>query len=188
MSTLTNTATVSLPLAIRRFAVHYLEMCVVMCMGGGLLDAIVFAGLAALGVDLVAVSPELAILVITVNFVVVMGVYMQLRGHAVQHNVEMSGSTLIGGFAFMAMSWLGWIDTSPLASWLRVFSLVCTPLCGLMLVVMLARFGHYGGRVGAPIPVAAAAGDYTCPMHPEVRQASPGRCPACGMTLVRRSA
>ncbi len=24
---------------------------------------------------------------------------------------------------------------------------------------------------------------YTCPMHPEVRESSPGRCPKCGMTL-----
>ena len=27
------------------------------------------------------------------------------------------------------------------------------------------------------------AGQYTCPMHPEVRQAGPGTCPKCGMAL-----
>lgn len=27
--------------------------------------------------------------------------------------------------------------------------------------------------------------DYTCPMHPEVRAEAPGRCPKCGMNLVR---
>jgi uncharacterized protein len=27
-------------------------------------------------------------------------------------------------------------------------------------------------------------GTYTCPMHPEVRSATPGRCPKCGMDLV----
>ena len=27
---------------------------------------------------------------------------------------------------------------------------------------------------------------YTCPMHPEIRQAGPGRCPLCGMALVPR--
>jgi P-type Cu+ transporter len=34
-------------------------------------------------------------------------------------------------------------------------------------------------------PVAASAPDaiYTCPMHPEVRQAGPGTCPICGMAL-----
>ncbi len=25
---------------------------------------------------------------------------------------------------------------------------------------------------------------YTCPMHPEIRAAKPGRCPKCGMDLV----
>ncbi len=28
---------------------------------------------------------------------------------------------------------------------------------------------------------------YTCPMHPEIRQESPGRCPKCGMALVEES-
>lgn len=27
---------------------------------------------------------------------------------------------------------------------------------------------------------------YTCPMHPEVQQAGPGKCPKCGMTLVKK--
>lgn len=26
---------------------------------------------------------------------------------------------------------------------------------------------------------------YTCPMHPEVRQSAPGRCPGCGMELIK---
>ena len=30
---------------------------------------------------------------------------------------------------------------------------------------------------------AAAAAIYTCPMHPEIRQAQPGSCPKCGMAL-----
>lgn len=29
---------------------------------------------------------------------------------------------------------------------------------------------------------------YTCPMHPEVRQSTPGKCPKCGMKLVREAA
>ena len=32
----------------------------------------------------------------------------------------------------------------------------------------------------APLPAGTV---YTCPMHPEIRQPSPGNCPKCGMTL-----
>jgi Cu+-exporting ATPase len=35
----------------------------------------------------------------------------------------------------------------------------------------------------APEPPAPAGTIYTCPMHPEVRQAGPGSCPICGMAL-----
>lgn len=35
----------------------------------------------------------------------------------------------------------------------------------------------------APVASTVSAGDYSCPMHPEVRQATPGSCPKCGMAL-----
>src|SRR5262245_6582108 len=42
----------------------------------------------------------------------------------------------------------------------------------------------------SPSPVAtppvAESQAYTCPMHAEILQASPGSCPKCAMTLVRR--
>jgi len=28
---------------------------------------------------------------------------------------------------------------------------------------------------------------YTCPMHPEIRNEAPGKCPKCGMELVATS-
>ena len=42
---------------------------------------------------------------------------------------------------------------------------------------------------GSHVPSAAAdsASIYTCPMHPEVRQAGPGDCPDCGMALEPRT-
>jgi hypothetical protein len=33
-----------------------------------------------------------------------------------------------------------------------------------------------------------AAVTYTCPMHPEIVRDAPGKCPICGMTLVKREA
>lgn len=51
----------------------------------------------------------------------------------------------------------------------------------------LAKFTAEPERyLGAPEPVAAVAppgSEYTCPMHPEVRQIGPGTCPKCGMAL-----
>ena len=44
--------------------------------------------------------------------------------------------------------------------------------------------GH-GAVAGHPSPPATAPNGavYTCPMHPQVRQAGPGACPICGMAL-----
>jgi Cu(I)/Ag(I) efflux system membrane fusion protein len=38
-----------------------------------------------------------------------------------------------------------------------------------------------------PMPVPGPAAVYSCPMHPEVESAAPGKCPKCGMTLEPRS-
>lgn len=38
-------------------------------------------------------------------------------------------------------------------------------------------------RPVAPAGTADTAAEYTCPMHPEVRQQGPGSCPICGMAL-----
>lgn len=43
--------------------------------------------------------------------------------------------------------------------------------------------GHEGHSMPTPDSAEAV---YSCPMHPEVKQASPGSCPKCGMTLVKR--
>ncbi len=54
-----------------------------------------------------------------------------------------------------------------------------------------SHHGHmHHGHQGHPAPgqhVAAASsaskGEYTCPMHPQIRQMGPGTCPICGMAL-----
>jgi len=38
-------------------------------------------------------------------------------------------------------------------------------------------------ETSAGAPVADPGAEYTCPMHPEVRQIGPGSCPKCGMAL-----
>ena len=83
------------------------------------------------------------------------------------------------------------------------------PVCGMPLDTSAARYGHshagrrwyfcsqhcldkfaaeperYARAAGKPaaLPVATPGAIYTCPMHPEIRQAGAGNCPKCGMAL-----
>lgn len=42
-------------------------------------------------------------------------------------------------------------------------------------------------EVAAHSHARSSALPYTCPMHPQIRQAEPGSCPLCGMALERRA-
>ena len=59
---------------------------------------------------------------------------------------------------------------------------------GLVLIVAIGLAQRLGWlRAGESTTAAADAGTgtiYTCPMHPQIRQPAPGRCPICGMELV----
>jgi len=59
---------------------------------------------------------------------------------------------------------------------------------GVVLVVAVGvaqRLGWLVAQGDGAKGVAAAPGTiFTCPMHPQIRQPTPGRCPICGMTLV----
>jgi len=47
-------------------------------------------------------------------------------------------------------------------------------------------FAQSGGHLKYKnIPVDTAKTYYTCSMHPEVRSSKPGKCPKCGMELVK---
>lgn len=48
------------------------------------------------------------------------------------------------------------------------------------------RCGGSGNPKSDAQPSRALEAVYVCPMHPEVRQGSPGKCPKCGMDLERR--
>ena len=47
----------------------------------------------------------------------------------------------------------------------------------------IADPGRYLGDTVSPSAVLANKGMWTCPMHPQIRQAEPGSCPICGMAL-----
>jgi uncharacterized protein len=57
--------------------------------------------------------------------------------------------------------------------------------------VLIVRFLRTGGPAmlrmmgNSPAKKGTAEQEHVCPMHPDVRQRGPGRCPECGMDLVR---
>jgi Cu(I)/Ag(I) efflux system membrane fusion protein len=58
----------------------------------------------------------------------------------------------------------------------------------IVLVGLAQRMGWIRPAESAVPQAAATPGTiYTCPMHPQIRQPAPGRCPICGMELVPAS-
>ncbi|MBI3715753.1 MAG: heavy metal translocating P-type ATPase [Betaproteobacteria bacterium] len=49
-------------------------------------------------------------------------------------------------------------------------------------------YPHAHSHAKPAISEASSTATYTCPMHPEIRQALPGKCPKCGMTLTLATA
>ncbi len=57
---------------------------------------------------------------------------------------------------------------------------------GVGLIVLLGVAQRVGWLTSGDVAIPAEAADngvYTCPMHPHIRQGSPGRCPICAMAL-----
>lgn len=64
---------------------------------------------------------------------------------------------------------------------LALLPLLLLAVCPLSMLLM-AGMGMRG--MGATDKSAAGDVEYTCPMHPQVRSSTPGRCPTCRMALV----
>src|SRR5499433_1734144 len=52
-------------------------------------------------------------------------------------------------------------------------------------VGMTTQEKNVSNAIGAPVPAQTGV-IYTCPMHPEVKSDKGGKCPKCGMTLVKK--
>jgi hypothetical protein len=118
---------------------HFLEMCMVMCLGAISLSVLFFGAAALLGyADLPQRAPELTALVIAINLSVPMAAWMRFRGMEWRPTLEMSGSTMVAGLLLIAAYRLGIIAQSSLMELQTgIFA------CPLMLAVMLSRFRLY---------------------------------------------
>lgn len=135
-----------------QFARHYLKMCVAMCLGGGILTALLFlAGPALLGYpDLREQAPDLALVVVAVILALPMAAWMRFRGMAWRPTLDMSGATIGLAIVLVALAGLGVVPDSSIREWVTGERVprFCGPACAVMLVVMLFRLGLYTGRTG----------------------------------------
>lgn len=60
---------------------------------------------------------------------------------------------------------------------------IVMPLICAALFLSSAAFAQTTTSSPAASATAAAKKEYTCPMHPEVVEHKPGKCPKCGMKL-----
>ena len=62
--------------------------------------------------------------------------------------------------------------------------LFCSEHCLAKFQAAPSDYANADPMTAAATPTPTSSGlIYTCPMHPEIRQPSPGNCPKCGMTL-----
>lgn len=125
-----------------RFAMHYVEMCLVMCVGGISLSVLFFGGAALLGFDeLPDSAPVLTVVVVAINLSLPMLVWMRFMGMAWRPTLEMSGATMAAGLGLIVAYGIGLVDKGDLLG-LQTGILACP----LMLAVMLSRFGLYSAK------------------------------------------
>lgn len=125
-----------------RFALHYVEMCLVMCVGAVSLSVLFFGGAALLGYDdLTDSAPVLTVVVVAINLSLPMFLWMRFMGMERRPTLEMSGAPMAAGLLLLVGYWLDLIDKGSLLG-LQTGILACP----LMLAVMLPRFGLYSAK------------------------------------------
>ena len=146
----TTTPRLGLGSQVWHFARHWLEMCVVMCVGGAILNGLLLlAGPALLGYpDLRQRSPVLAVAVSGPVYALPMAVWMRVRGMAWRPTLEMSGAVIALAVVMVGVAVAGVVSGSSVRGWAMGF---CGPACGVMFVVMLFRLDLYTGRTSHPM-------------------------------------
>jgi O-antigen/teichoic acid export membrane protein len=132
----------------RNFGLHFAEMCISMCAGGGLLYALLFvAGPATIGyTDPRQAYPELSLLVVAIAFTVPMAAWMWFRGMPWRPIAEMSAASLAVAALFLILGGTGIFTRADVGSYAGLA--FCGPACAAMLAAMLLRFNFYTGRSG----------------------------------------
>jgi hypothetical protein len=138
---------------VGHFLWHLGEMCLAMCIGLAVLDAMFYGIARVVGYsDPLVQFPELSTLVVAFNMTAPMVVWMRFRGHEWRPIWEMSAAMFIEAFVLIAAFWLGLIGAGK-----DLFGWQHTLMMPAMLVPMLLRLDLYTGRGGrAEHPSATA--------------------------------
>ena len=129
-------------LRIGYFLLHYLEMCLVMCIGGiGIFSALLRRGGKFIGYsEPTAQFPELSTLMLALWMALLMIAWMRFRGHKWRPTLEMAGTSIAALPLLIGAAWLGAIPMTSL------YGLECGLACVFMVVAMLFRLDHYTGQ------------------------------------------
>jgi hypothetical protein len=126
---------------VGRFALHFGEMCIPMCIGFGVGDLVYF-GVA----DLLGYSepfrelPALSVVIVTFNMTAPMVAWMRFRGMPQRQTAEMAASMVVLAVVLLGVGWLGLAPMSALP-WLAHGLMMPA-----MLVPMLLRLDFYSGH------------------------------------------
>jgi hypothetical protein len=125
------------------FIRHNLEMCMAMCLGLAVLDALFLWSAALIGYsDPLRQIPELVTLVAALNMTAPMAAWMRFRGMEWRPIAEMSATMVAEAILLIGVAWLGIIPRSSLVNWLHAL------MMPVMLVPILYRLDLYTGRAG----------------------------------------
>lgn len=147
----------------RTFALHYLEMLLVMFVGMGVFMGLSVVAFAAAGSSLSDQSSGLKVLLMGVDMAVPMALWMAFRGHSAMRNVEMAASMLVPSFLAAVLVWSGVLDE------MAGMTLQHVAMLPAMLAVMLWRYDEYAHShrahaKAAPAPSTATPGSSTEPL------------------------
>jgi hypothetical protein len=104
-------------LSVRKFALHFAEMCVAMAVGMVALHPVWTWALDAAGAGWLMHNPYTGALIMATNMTVAMSAWMKIRGHRWQPVAEMAAAMYLPFLALFAPLALGLIGEGALMLW-----------------------------------------------------------------------
>jgi hypothetical protein len=136
--------TVSLARRVWNFVRHFLEMCIAMCIGLAILDAVYLWLAGRFGVtDPYLRFPELTVAVVAVNMTAPMVALMRFRGMDWGLVWEMSGAMVAEAALILGAYWLGVLQNVAVGNTTTLWLWQHGLMMPVMLVPMLLRLDHY---------------------------------------------